>query len=103
MIAPANNFYGQAKLVVRFENRAEWQKWRKYVLKTDWDFNDSEYPETTSMIIRFANSEDIEAITRKIVGLLQMGFNVYSCNWGIDQAEKQVYVQTRNGWKGLFS
>ena len=77
---------GTATIVVRFENRVQWQKWRKYILHTDWEFDAGIHPYTASIEKTFKTVADVEGIAKTIVDLLQMDFDVYSCNWQISKA-----------------
>lgn len=84
--------YGKATITIRFENRLQWQKYRKYVLKTNWDFDSgANTPYTASIEERFNCIDDVEKIVKKIVFLMELGFDVYSCNWSmLKQGEQQV-------------
>lgn len=89
---PENNseyfdVYGTAVITIRFENRIQWQKYRKYILKTNWDFDGGSAPYVAELPIQFACIDDIEQILKKVVNLLQLGFDVYSCHWKLKRKE----------------
>ena len=79
---------GHSAITIRFENRVQWQKYRKYILKTDWDFDGGSHPYVATLEDRFKTVEDIERITKTIVMLLQLGFDVYSCKWELEDPNK---------------
>ena len=85
-------FYGKAIITVRFKNHAEWQKWRKYILKTDWDFDGGAGPYVATLEMRFNCVDDIEKIVKQIVQLLQLNFEVYSCQWKLDEEDVVEYT-----------
>lgn len=78
---------GEATITIRFENKLQWQKYRKYILKTGWDFDGGSNPYVAQLPIKFHTVDDIEFIVKKIVQLLQLGFDVYSCQWKMKQNE----------------
>lgn len=80
-------FTGTAKLLIRFDTRLLWQKYRKYILKTDWDFNAGQFPYIAEREIRFESAQDVEMICQQIVFLLQLGFDVSSCRWTLDRED----------------
>ena len=92
---PQDELYGSARIVIHFENRAEWQKYRRYILKTDWDFDGSTGPRTAYLDRTFRCAEDLEKIAKEIANLMQIGFDVYSCHWTLDRwnEQKVSYVQ----------
>lgn len=79
---------GKATITIRFANRMQWQKYRLYILKTDWDFDAGYNPYTAHIQERYCCVDDIERITKRIVQLLQLGFEVYSCKWELDDPNK---------------
>lgn len=81
----AVNFSGHARINIHFLNRLMWQKYRKYILKTDWDFDSGMYPSSANLDMSFQSMEDIMDICKKIIFLLHMGFEVNSCRWQLDQ------------------
>lgn len=83
------SFFGHATITIRFENRVQWQKYRKYILKTDWEFDGGQNPYTAQLKECFETVEDVENITKKIVELLQLGFDVYSCKWELERENEQ--------------
>ena len=81
---PNKQFEGQATVRVNFRNRPEYEKFRKYVLKTEWSYA-LDYPLFEEMVFKFSYSSDIDKINRMIVGLLQMGFDVYCCRYELNE------------------
>ena len=77
------SFNGQATIKVRFRNKPEYDKFRIYVLKTQWQTDAAPYYE--DITINFHNTEDINQITRQIVQLLQLGFEVYTCRFKLEE------------------
>lgn len=73
-------FNGLVTIRVRFRNNAEYQKFRKYILKTDWSYG-VEYPIFESIIMDFHNTDDLHNVTKQIVELLQLGFDVYTSHY----------------------
>ena len=76
-------FDGVATIKVRFQNKAEYEKFRKYILKTNWSY-DLDHPMWEQLTMEFHCSEDVDKISRQIVALLQMGFEVYSCRYQLE-------------------
>lgn len=85
-------FGGSARINIVFANRLMWQKYRKYILKTDWDFDSGMHPSSANLVMTFENSNDVAKICGTIVYLLQMGFEVNSCRWQLNREylEKQI-------------
>ena len=79
----AESFNGQVTIKVRFRNNPEYVKFRTYILKTDWMPGDA-YPTWEDLVIDFHSVEDLDRITRRIVQLLQMGFEVYSTRYKLE-------------------
>ena len=77
-------FDGRATIKVRFCNKAQYQKFRKYILKTDWSY-DQGYPTWEELTVDFHCVDDVEQINKHIVGLLQMGFEVYCCRFQLEE------------------
>ena len=77
--------HGTAVITVRFENRVQWQKYRKYILKTDWEFDSGYHPYTATLELPFKSAQDVDYIAMRVVQLLQFGFDVYSCSWKLDR------------------
>lgn len=77
-------FSGSAKITIHFNSILMWQKYRKYVLKTGWDFDSPNHPYTAHLEMNFENTADVMHICKQIVFLLQLGFEVYSCKWSLN-------------------
>lgn len=77
--------YGSCALSIRFENHGEYLQWKKYFGSgRQWDFIVS-YPAVMRAVYNFSNSMEVEVMAKKIVQLLEAGFNVYSASWTLDQ------------------
>ena len=97
-----DKFEGKATIRIIFKCRAEYLKFRKYVLKTEWQPCTLDCPPYEELIMPFSCSDDIDAINRRIISLLQMGFNVYCCQFFLDNitdqfAEDFIEMEERNG------
>lgn len=79
----AESFDGRATIRVRFRSRIQYEKFRKYILKTQWTY-DLDYPEWEELTLDFHKTEDVEEIVKHIVGLLQYGFEVYCCRFQME-------------------
>ena len=76
---------GNCKLAIRFENRAEYLKWKRYIGNNQaWEFEVS-YPAIMYADFEFHDSEDVEILVKRIVQLMEMGFNVHSANWSLKE------------------
>ena len=75
---------GKCILSIRFENHGEYLRWKKYSGDRKWDFLVN-YPAILRAEYEFNNSLDVEMMTKKIIQLLQMGFDVYSANWQVKE------------------
>ena len=85
-------FYGKCVLSIRFKNHGEYLKWQKYTgseFSRQWDFAVS-YPTVFRATYYFHTTDEVEMMAKKIVQLMQMGFNVYSANWQLQQYESQL-------------
>lgn len=81
----AMKFGGTARINIHFLNRLMWQKYRKYILKTEWDFDTGMHPSSANLDMQFHSMDDVVDICKRIVFLLQLGFEVHSCRWTLDQ------------------
>lgn len=77
-------FSGQVTIKVRFRSNPEYVKFRKYVLKTEWNPGDV-YPQWEEIVKDFNCIEDLDRVTRIVVMLLQMGFEVYSTRYKLEK------------------
>ena len=83
------HFDGKVTIRVRFHNKAEYQKFRKYILKTGWEY-DMGHPQYECMDREFHTCDDLVSINKEIIHLLQLGFDVWTCNYqltDVDPAE----------------
>ena len=81
---PETKFDGQVTIKVRFKNNPEYKKFRDYILRTKWNPGDV-YPTWEEMILDFHCVDDLDRINKVIVMLLQMGFEVYSTSYKLEQ------------------
>lgn len=89
-IPKEDRLYGKCTLQIRFENGAEYIKWKKYNGgKNRWDFITS-YPAIMRAEYDFHTCLDVDIMVRKIVQLLQMGFNVRAVDWKLKEYESQL-------------
>lgn len=79
-------FDGRVTIRVRFKNRIEYEKFRKYILKTGWAY-DVGHPQYESLVVEFHSVEDVEHITRTIVQLLQQGFNIWLADFSLTEID----------------
>lgn len=81
---------GNVDLAIRFKNRAEYLKWKYYVdPNRKWEFEVS-YPAIMRTEWTFQNSMEVEMLSKKIVSLLQMGFDVHSVNWRLTKSATET-------------
>jgi len=76
-------FNGQATIRVQFQSRLEYERFRKYILKTEWGY-ELDYPIFEELKVAFHSIEDLNRISMRIVELLQMGFQVYCCRYQME-------------------
>lgn len=79
-----SEFRGQVTIKVRFRNNPEYKKFRDYILKTPWRPGDV-YPQWEEIVKDFNCIEDLDRVTRMVVMLLQMGFEVYSTRYKLEK------------------
>ena len=75
---------GRCTLSIRFENEEEYERWKEHSGGRQWEFLVS-YPAIMRAEYSFHNSLEAEILAKKIVQLLQWGFNVYSANWTLEE------------------
>lgn len=81
---------GSVDIAVKFENRAEYLKWKYYVDPgRKWDF-DVTFPAIMRTSWTFKDSMEVEMLNKKIVWLLELGFNVYSSNWRLKKSATET-------------
>lgn len=85
-------FDGSVTVRIHFRNRIEYEKFRKYILKTEWAYQ-IDYPVFEEKVMVFHNTEEFEAYNRLVIYLLQLGFDVYSCRFQMNTIEAQVEEQ----------
>ena len=75
---------GSCVLSIRFETRKDYLRWKCYFEKNRWDFVVT-YPAILRAEYEFHNSLEAEVLAKKIVQLLQAGFDVYSASWKLEK------------------
>ena len=83
-------FDGNVTIKVKFNSKAEYQKFRKYILRTEWSY-ELDYPLFEELKFTFHNVDDLNDLNRYIVLLLQYGFEVYGCNYKLVQTGIREY------------
>ena len=79
---------GKCTLAIRFRTHGEYLKWKTLTHVTrQWEFI-TEYPAIMRAEYDFSNVADVELMIRKIIDLLQMGFDVYSAAWKLEEISK---------------
>ena len=82
--------YGKCVLSIRVENHGEYLKFKKYNGGvSQWDFIVS-YPAILRAEYEFHTILDVEVMAKRIVQLLQLGFNVHSAHWQLKDYQSQV-------------
>ena len=79
-------FDGKVTIRVRFRNKAEYQKFRKYVLKTGWEYDVSN-PQYESLVREFHTADDVTEISKIIIELLQLGFYVWTTSYELTEID----------------
>lgn len=96
-------FNGEVTIKVRFRSNPEYVKFHTYILKTEWRPGDV-YPQWYELKSEFHSVEDLDAVTRKVVMLLQMGFEVYCTRYKLEQqlAEEEYPKEDYEEPEGIF-
>ena len=79
-------FDGKITIRVKFRNRLDYEKFRKYVLRTGWAY-DIGHPQYESLVKEFHSVDDVEEITKEIVRLLQLGFQVWTTSYELTEID----------------
>lgn len=88
-----DTFEGNVTIRIIFKCRAEYLKFRKYVLKTPWQPCDLDCPPYEELVMGFKCTDDIDAINKRIISLLQMGFDVYCCKYHMENITDEFAEQ----------
>lgn len=88
MIKP-KPFYGRCILEIQLKNHGEYLRWQKYNGGRKWEF-DHTYPAIMRATYEFHTAMDVEIMAKKIVQLLEMGFEVYSARWKMAEEKSQL-------------
>lgn len=84
-----DQLYGRCVLTIKFQNKYEYEKWLKYHPDRRWEFMVT-YPAVMRAVYDFHTTLDVEIMTKKIIQLLQMGFNVHSASWQLKEYKSQL-------------
>ena len=89
-----DRLYGQCTIQIYIQNHGEYLKWKKYVEGNQhrWDFMVN-YPAVMRSSYIFHKVQDLDMITRKIVMLLQSGFNVRAVDWQLKDYKSQLNTE----------
>ena len=80
---------GKCILMIRFNNKGEHLKWKKYFgAGRQWEFIVS-YPAIMQAEYSFRNSLEAETMAKRVVQLLEMGFDVHSSQWRLEKEENK--------------
>lgn len=88
----SEKLYGSCTLSIQFKNHGEYLKWLKYTgndIGTRWDFVIT-YPAIFRAKYEFHTTLDVDIMAKKIIQLLQMGFDVHSANWQLKEYKSQL-------------
>ena len=81
---------GKCTLSIRFNTEKEYQEWKDYFGGgRQWEFIVS-FPAIMRAQYKFHNSLEAEVMVRKVVQLLESGFDVYSASWTLDKKEEET-------------
>lgn len=84
-----NTLYGKCILSIKFNNEQEYKKWANCLGNRKWEFLTT-FPAIMRAEYRFQSVDDVDVMVRKIVQLLQLGFDVHSASWQLEQYESML-------------
>ena len=85
-----DRLFGSCILQIRIENEEQHKQWAKYNGgKQRWDFL-VDYPAIMRATYDFHTSLDVDILARKVVQLLQMGFQVHAVDWKLKEYKSQL-------------
>ena len=84
-----STFFGKCTLSIRFETEKDYKKWANALGNRQWEFLTT-FPAIMRAEYKFSSVDDVNMMVRKIVQLLQLGFDVHAANWQIAQCESQL-------------
>lgn len=87
-LPPPPELHGKCILSVKFETPDDYARWKYYAKGRQWEFM-VQYPAIMRAEYDFHNSLEVEMLAKKIVDLLQQGFDVYSANWKLEKKDEQ--------------
>lgn len=92
-LSQAKKVKGKCVMTIQFKNHGEYLMWKKYFGNgRQWEFLVG-YPANMRAEFTFSNSLEVEMIAKKIVQLLEAGFDVYSSMWELDKNEETEETQ----------
>lgn len=77
---------GSCRVSIQIKDEEEYQKWKSLNGNRQWEYLVN-YPAVMQAEYLFDDSLDVEIMAKKIVQLLQMGFEVYSASWKLTERE----------------
>lgn len=80
--------HGKCVLSVRFNSVDDHARWNNYVQHRQWDFAVT-YPAFMQATYDFHNALEVEVMAKKIVQLLQQGFDVHSASWKLEKKKEE--------------
>lgn len=81
--------YGTCIIEINLKNHGEYLSWVKYEGGRKWEFVHT-YPAIMRAEYNFHSSLEVEMLAKKIVHLLEMGFDVYSARWRLAKEKSQL-------------
>jgi len=81
--------YGTCIIEINLKNHGEYLSWVKYEGGRKWEFVHT-YPAIMRAEYDFHSSLEVEMLAKKIVHLLEMGFDVYSARWRLAKEKSQL-------------
>lgn len=84
-----DTLYGSCILEIQIKNHGEYLRWIKYNPGRKWEFMVG-YPAIMRAEYDFHTAMEVELMAKKIVQLMQMGFDVYSARWRLKKYESQL-------------
>ena len=86
-LSKAKKIKGTCTMSIQIRNHGQYLKWKTYFgVGRQWEFVTS-YPAIMRAEYTFTNSLEVEMIAKKVVQLLEMGFDVYSAQWKLEEKD----------------
>ena len=85
------HLYGSCRISIKVNNHGEYLKWKQYngADGRKWEFFHT-FPALMFAIYNFDTAMDVEMIAKKIVQLLEMGFDVHTADWQLAEQKSQL-------------